>query len=299
VSRSLSLRTALAALVLVASLGSAAARAESITLPRAMPSFNQAYTSGPGAWGDGVLGTDGCPDRIRATGCLITAFSAVLSYYEIVLTIPAAYSTTAGREQGMDPRILNDWLRARHGYGGCSQDPLGSCCLEWSRLPKGVALSFHTNRNNAGLNPVAAVIIDHALRQGNPVIAGVHWSSACRSGSSQTEDCHWVVLTGKVGTTYTIVDPYNPDTTSPTGLRTTLDKGSRGNYTIDRFVVVSRTAGDPTLLNALPDPALPPPAVDPLPPPQPQPSAASTIAVLLVALALVAAAIFVVTKTTP
>jgi hypothetical protein len=144
---------------------------------------------------------------------------------------------------------------------------------------------------------VAAVIIDHALRQGNPIIAGVHWSSACRSGSSQTEDCHWVVLTGKVGATYTIVDPYNADTTSPTGLRTTLDKGSRGNYVIDRFVVVSRTAGDPTLVNALLDPAVPAPIVSPLPPPQQ--SAASTIAVLLVALALVAAAIFVVTKTMP
>jgi len=296
-NRSLPFRTVLAALVLVACLGSVAARAESIALPHAMPSFNQAYTSGPGAWGDCALGTDGCPDRIRGTGCLITAFSAVLSYDEIVLTIPAAHSSTGSVEQGMDPRILNDWLRARRGYGGCSQDPLGSCCLEWSNLPKGVALSFHTNRSNVGLNPVAAVIIDHALRQGNPIVAGVHWNSACRSGSSQTEDCHWVVLTGKVGTTYAIVDPYNPDATSPTGLRTTLDKGSRGSYIIDRFVVVSRASGDPTLLNVLSDPALPAPVVSPLPPSQP--SAASTIAVLLFALSLVAAAIFVVTKTMP
>lgn len=296
-NRSLPFRTVLAALAVVVSLGPIAVHGESIALPRAMPSFNQAYTNGPGAWGDGTLGTGGCPDRIRATGCLITAFAAVLSYDEIVLTIPAAHSSTGSAERGMDPRILNDWLRARRGYGQCSQDPLGSCCLEWSDLPKGVALSFHTNRSNVGLNPVAAVIIDHALRQGNPIVAGVHWNLACRSGSSQTEDCHWVVLTGKVGATYTIVDPYNPDTTSPTGLRTTLDKGSRGNYVIDRFVVVSRTAGDPTLLNTLPDPALPPPTVSPQPPPQP--SAASTIAVLLVALALVAAAIFVVTKTMP
>jgi hypothetical protein len=296
-NRSLPFRAVLAALVLVACLGFVAAHAEFIALPHAMPSFNQAYTSGPGAWGDSALGTDGCPDRIRGTGCLITAFSAVLSYNEIVLTIPAARSSTGNVEQGMDPRILNDWLRARGGYGGCSQDPLGSCCLEWSNLPKGVALSFHTNRSNVGLNPVAAIIIDHALRQGNPIIAGVHWNSACRSGSSQTEDCHWVVLTGKTGNTYAIVDPYNPDTTSPTGLRTTLDKGSRGSYIIDRFVVVSRTAGNPTLLNALADPVLPPPIASPLPPPQP--SAASTIAVLLFALSLIAAAIFVVTKTMP
>ncbi len=293
-SRTRPIRVVLAALTFVALLGSIAARAQSIALPRAMPSFNQTYTNGPGAWGEGALGTDRCPDRIRTTGCLITAFAAVLSYYQIELTIPAALSSTGSEERGMDPRILNDWLRARRGYGQCSQDPVGSCCLEWANLPKGVAVDFHTNRSNAGLNAVAAVIIDHALRQGSPIIAGVHWSSACRSGSSQTEDCHWVVLTGKVGKTYSIVDPYNPDTTSPMGLRTTLDKGSRGSYIIDRFVIVSRTLGDPSLLNALPDPALPAPIVTDTP--EPQPGIASTVAVLLVALTLVAAAIFIVTK---
>ncbi|MEE8593461.1 MAG: hypothetical protein V3T03_04980, partial [Candidatus Bipolaricaulota bacterium] len=34
-------------------------------------------------------------------------------------------------------------------------------------------------------------------------------------------------------------DPFNPDPTSPYGIRTTLDAGVRGSYIIDRFVVVA------------------------------------------------------------
>ncbi len=275
------------------------AAAESITLPRAVPSFNQTYTIGPDAWGDCALGTDGCPDLLRTTGCLITAFASVLAYYDIRLAVPARHSSTGTSEEGMSPRILNDWLRVRRGYGQCSQDPLGSCCLEWSDLPRGISLSFHSNRSAAGLNAVAELVIDHALRRGSLVVAGVHWSSACRSGSSQTEDCHWVVLTGKAGGTYTIMDPYNPDHTSSAGLRTTLDAGSRGAYTIDRFVVVTRVPGDVTALNALVEPT--PTVVTPVvtAPPAAQKSPLATLAALLVVLSLVAAAAFLASGTEP
>jgi len=289
----------LGVLALSIALGSSAADAESIALPGVMPSFNQAYTTGPGAWGDCALGTDGCPDHIRATGCLITSFSAVLAYCDIDLTVPAAYSSTGVQEQGMNPRILNDWLRARRGYGQCSGDPTGSCCLEWDRLPRGVSLSFHSNRSSIGLNAVAALVIDHALRQGNPVIAGVHWSAACRSGSSQTEDCHWIVLTGKVGDTYAIMDPYNADTTSSTGLRTTLDEGSRGAYTIDRFVIVTRAPGDFVALNALVVPTTTTPIAETPEPATARGSVGPTLAVLFTALALIAATIFLVTGQEP
>lgn len=272
-----------------------AVHAETISLPRLMPSFNQTYTVGLGAWGDTSLGTGGCPDLLRATGCLITTFSAVFAYFEIDLTIPAALSSSGRLEAGMNPRILNDWLRARRGYGQCAGDPVGACCLEWSDLPRGISISFHSNRNDSGLNPVAALVIDHALRQGSPVVAGVHWGAACRSGSSQTEDCHWVVVTGKTGDTYTIVDPYNPDHTNSAGVRTTLDAGSLGAYTIDRFVIVTRTAGDPSALNALAAPTTPvpapqvPPTVTPIAPPKTSPLA--SFLVLLVALGAVAAAV--------
>jgi len=220
-------------------LATAGVLGQDIALPREMPSFNQAYTDGPNAWGNCALGTGGCPDKIWTTGCLVTAFAAVLSYHGIEVDVPAASSCTGRARSGMDPGILNDWLRATGGYGRCSRDPAGECCLAWEQLPADVELTFHSNRSGIGLNPVASVVIDHALRQGNPVVAGVHWSTYCAGQGDQSEDCHWVILTEKVDDTYAIVDPYNPDSTSPYGVRTTLEAGVHGNYIIDRFVVVS------------------------------------------------------------
>ncbi len=286
-------RAGLALALIVAALG-IPATAETFSLPRVMPSFNQAYTIGPGAWGEAALGTGGCPDLLRATGCLITAFSAVLAYCDINLTIPQALSSTGSTQTGMDPRILNDWLRARRGYGQCAGDPVGACCLDWADLPRGMELSFHSNRSSTGLNPVAELVIDHALRRGNPVVAGVHWGTACRRGSSQTEDCHWVVLTGKTGSTYTIVDPYNRDHTSSVGVRTTLDAGSLGAYTIDRFVIVAQTPGDVSALNALPSTPGPqtPPATQPASPATPaKPDPLASLIVLLVTLSIVVTAV--------
>ncbi len=215
------------------------AEARGIALPRSVPAFSQNYTYGADAWGKATLGSDGCPDRFRESGCLVTAFASVLAYYGIEVSVPADRSFTGRAEVGMDPGILNDWLRIHSGFGQCGGDPYGSCCLDWDRLPSGIELSFYTNRSEVGINPVAEVVIDHALREGHPVIAGVHWGASCNGRSGQREDCHWIVITGKAGDTYTILDPYNPDPTSPRGVRTTLDSGSRGSYIIDRFVVVS------------------------------------------------------------
>ena len=213
-----------------------------IELPRPVPSFNQAYTDGPNAWGDCPLGTDGCPDQICTTGCLTTAFASVLAYYGVEVFVEAGGSCTGRGRTGMDPGILNDWLRAHGAYGRCAQDPIGNCCLAWERLPNGIELTFHVNRSDVGLNPVASVVIDHALRQGRPVIAGVHWGAFCHGDSGQTEDCHWVVLTGKAGESYSIIDPYNADSSSPYGVRTTLNAGVHGAYIIDRFVIVEYDA---------------------------------------------------------
>ena len=240
--------TALALLVCIA-FGSSIL-AETILLPRPVPSFNQNYTDGPGAWGDCPLGTAGCPDQICTTGCLVTAFASVLGYYDVELSVSAGFSCTGRARSGMDPGILNDWLRENGGFGRCAQDPVGSCCLFWSQVPGEIELTTYTNRSDDGLNPVSAVVIDHALREGRPVIAGVHWDAFCRSGSDQTEDCHWIVLTGKVGETYTILDTINLDTADSQGVRTTLDAGTRGSYVIDRFVVVSLS--DPAAV--VPDP---------------------------------------------
>ena len=221
---------------------------DTIALPRPMPSFNQAYRTGPDAWGSCGLGTNGCPDEIWLTGCLVTAFACVLDYYGVEVPLTAGESYTGTAITGMNPGLLNDWLQRHGGFGDCAQDPYGSCCLNWSSLPGNLELTFHSNRSDVGLNPVAAVVIDHALRQGVPVIAGVHWGAFCNGGTTQSEDCHWVVLTGKAGDTYAIVDPFNPDPTSPTGVRTTLADGVKGNYIIDRFVVVEQVkAWNPTV----------------------------------------------------
>ena len=273
--------------LLLATLASPAV-GQAIELPRAVPPYNQAYTDGPGAWGDCALGTESCPDQICTTGCLTAAFASVLAYYEVEVTVAAAASCTGRAQSGMDPGILNDWLRANAAYGRCAQDPIGNCCLSWGRLPGDVKLTFHVNRSDVGLNPVASVVIDHALRQGRPVIAGVHWGAFCHGDTGQTEDCHWVVLTGKTDESYEIIDPYNPDATSPYGIRTTLDAGVHGAYIIDRFVIVER------------DSSLTPPAIE-------DPSAAQaaqvgdrsgpSAVVLLAVLALVAALVLLVAAT--
>jgi hypothetical protein len=139
----------------------------------------------------------------------------------------------------MDPGIFNDWLKSHRGYGPCVGDAFGSCCLEWVNLPPQVSITTYENDSELGVDSVSQRIIDRALQSGHPVIAGVHWGSHCRGNSSQTEDCHWVVITGKLGTTYAIIDPYNPVTTSRKGVTTTLVEGGHGRYIVDRFVVVS------------------------------------------------------------
>lgn len=264
----------------------APALGQAIDLPGVVPPFNQAYTDGPGAWGDCPLGTGGCPDQVCTTGCLTTAFASVLAYYGVEVSVAALDSCTGRARSGMDPGILNDWLRAAAAYGRCARDPIGNCCLIWEGLPGNVELTFHVNRSDVGLNPVASVVIDHALRQGRPVIAGVHWGAFCREGTGQTEDCHWVVLIGRTGETYSIIDPYNPDESSPYGIRTTLDAGVRGAYIIDRFVIVESGS-------SVTSPDVEGPSTSPETPLDDR--SGSSFAVLVAILALVAALVFLVT----
>lgn len=224
------LLTALAAVILLS------APLFSQALP--ITGFNQAYRNDSGYWGGCRMGTRGCPDRIETAGCLITSLAAVLDYYGITLAIPASASCTGAARSGMDPGILNDWLRTHGGYGHCAGDSTGDCCLEWTAVPKAVKLYEHENTSSTGLDEISREEIDRALTQGYPVIAGVHWGAHCHGTTIKTENCHWIVITGRTGTTYTITDPYNRDKRDPRGVRTTLNAGVFGAYTIDRFVVV-------------------------------------------------------------
>jgi hypothetical protein len=205
-------------------------------LPSPHTGFNQAYRLGDGAWGDCPLGTEGCPDRLSVTGCLVCAMSAILDYYGMELEVSAADSCSGRARRGMDPGILNDWLRANDGFGSCASDPSGQCCLSWSTLP-GVEVIFYENAREEGIDFLSEARIDEALEAGYPVVAGVHWADSCGGGRG-SEDCHWVVITGRRGTTYAIIDPFNPEMSSRYGVRTTLDAGVLGRYTVDRFAVV-------------------------------------------------------------
>ena len=185
------------------------------------------------------MGTNGCPDLIAKTGCLITAFAMVLDYYGVALSIPTASSCTGKARVGMDPGILNDWLKIHGGYGRCGQNPIGNCCLEWTHLPPQISITTYSNQFSNGIDALSRQRIDQALSTGYPIVCGVHWGSHCHGSTTQSEDCHWVVITGEYDGTYTIIDPYNQDSSDPRGIETTLDYGVFGNYTIDRFVIVS------------------------------------------------------------
>lgn len=212
-----------------------------ISLPSTITGFNQAYCGPDGYWGDCSMGTYGCPDTVASAGCLITTFAAVLDYYNVNLSIPSWASWNGQPRTGMDPGVLNDWLKAHGGYGRCS-DEVGFCCLEWAKLPRQISITTYVNQYDEGLDSQSERIIDQALRSGYPVVCGVHWGSHCHGSTTNNEDCHWIVITGKQGSTYTIIDPYNPDTSDRQGVRTTLQYGTLGEYTIDRFVVVRRNS---------------------------------------------------------
>ena len=221
---------------------------DDISLPVTVSAFNQEYQGPNGYWGNCGLGTNGCPDKISTTGCLIAAFAMVLDYYNVSLSIPRESSCTDTARTGMDPGILNDWLKTHGGYGKCGSD-IGSCCLEWTHLPPQISVTQYFNHSEQGMDSTAQRMIDQSLRQGYPVISGGHWGSHCHGSTTQTEDCHWVVITGKKDSIYTIIDPYNSDTTDPSGVRTTLYKGRLGHYIIDRYVVIQGIVASSPLVN--------------------------------------------------
>ncbi len=211
---------------------------DEISLPVEPLGFNQLYVGADGYWGKFPMGLNGCYDSIARSGCLITVFSSVLDYYQIRLYVHAWSSSTGSAQMGVDPGIINDWLVEHNGYGPCGKDAVGDCCLEWTQLPDELGLSFYDNQSEYGLTRATKQRIDQALGNGYPVVAGVHWEE-CISNPAQNENCHWVVIVGKQGTTYRIIDPYNRDIMNPRGIRTFLGQGSLGSYTVDRFVVVS------------------------------------------------------------
>ena len=186
---------AMTGLVLLAP-GSAAADAQGPT-PAAInvPLFSQQDN----LWKSHELGTC-ASDTLGSAGCAVISVAMVYAKYGVVL------SSTAG--VGMNPDILNAWLRDNGRYGADAGG--GLCDIQWWRLPAGVQ---YTGSDTSGAR------LNAELAAGRPVIARVH---------NTKMPMHFVVITGQHGATYDINDPLSLT-------RRQLDDGSPDAYIVDTF----------------------------------------------------------------
>ncbi len=161
-----------------------------------------------GSWSGNQLGT--CSTTIGVAGCAVTAEAMVFSFYGV------SVSSSAG--SGMNPAILNAWLRDNGGY---APDPSGGNCLvNWGTVPSGINYTGTDSYLNTSK-------LNGELAAGRPVIAQVH-------GSGTT--MHFVVITGQNGSTYDINDPWNGD-------QRTLNNGDLGSYAVDALRYFSGSGG--------------------------------------------------------
>jgi len=133
-----------------------------------VPFFRQIWEP----WGKETLGSSG--DTIENIGCALTALSMVFKYYGV----------------DTDPEKLNKWLQDNNGY-------LGGSSLIWSK-----AAQMAGNRVNykgmVNYSDTADMdYINSLLDSGYPVIVRMNVQNSS----------HFVVLTGRSGSTYYINDP--------------------------------------------------------------------------------------------
>ncbi len=126
------------------------------------------FRQGDPRWHDDHLGNTA--DTLAETGCALTCAAMVLKFY--------------GAQT--DPRSLNAYLTARGGY-------VGAGYIVWEKAAK-----VGWNVKKAYENLPSYWRIDHQLMKGNPVIARIHLP-----GGSM----HFVVIAGKRGFDYLILDP--------------------------------------------------------------------------------------------
>ena len=94
--------------------------------------------------------------------------------------------------------------------------------MKWTVFPPCVTASTRQyNPSTTGISPQTYRYIDNALANDDPVIAEVHWAG-------KPVDSHFVVITGRNGDTYNIIDPWG-------GVATTLENGALGHYIIDHY----------------------------------------------------------------
>jgi len=144
-------------------------------------------------WAQEKLGTDPT-DTIGSSGCVVTDVAMVQSAF--------GFQTT--------PQLLNHWLTQNNGY---VEDDLilwrqamvathGAVRWKWMHIP-GIVPQLRTDDQDINDRPAAATI-KAELDAGNLVVAEVRLHGGM----------HFVVLTGRVGDTFVINDPWYADRTT-------------------------------------------------------------------------------------
>ncbi len=127
-----------------------------------------AFRQGDPLWRDDPLGATA--DTLGQTGCALASAAMVLKFY--------------GTDT--DPRRLNAYLTAHHGYEGNGY-------IIWEKAAK-----LGRNVKKAYEDLPSYWRIDHQLMKGNPVIVRIHLPNGTT---------HFVVIAGKRGFDYLIRDP--------------------------------------------------------------------------------------------
>ncbi|MGA3171159.1 MAG: C39 family peptidase [Chthoniobacteraceae bacterium] len=127
-----------------------------------------AFLQGDPRWHDDPLGAT--TDSVGDAGCAMTSAAMVLKFYGV----------------DTDPHRLNAYLTAHHGYEGNGY-------IIWEKAAK-----LGRDLKKAYEDSPSYWRIDHQLMKGNPVIVRLH----LRPGET-----HFVVIAGKRGFDYLILDP--------------------------------------------------------------------------------------------
>ncbi|CAG0964655.1 hypothetical protein METP3_01060 [Methanosarcinales archaeon] len=134
----------------------------------------------PSVWAGDQLGT--CASTIGTEGCAVTSVEMVFKYYGVQT----------------DPRDLNNWLKGNNGY-------TNGCWIRWDIAAGRSGGTVQFINQYSYPNPLTTAelnLINSELDSGYPVIAEVRTSSGSQ---------HFVVITGRSGSTYNINDPANGD----------------------------------------------------------------------------------------
>ncbi len=134
-----------------------------------------AYSQKDPTWKDEILGTG--TETIGEKGDALTSAAIVLSYYG----------------ENVNPKELNDWLKANSGYQGAD-------AIDWDKTAEynGEDYSYITRQ----YKPADLTAINATLDVGHPMIVLVN-----NNNPYATSGTDYVVFTGYTGNTYYLIDP--------------------------------------------------------------------------------------------